>query len=213
MIDSALFGRFSPPDGFAGKCRELYALLIEANAVTNLTRIDSEAGFAVKHVLDSLYILDFFPFLTADAEKISLADVGCGAGFPSLVLALCRPELKITAIDSTGKKIAFVRLAAERLGLANLTAVQGRTREMACRPEWKGRFDVITARAVGAAPLIVVDAEKMLKPSGRFILYKTPNQAAAELPELKKLKPARPWRQTAGFQLPDDSGDRCFLYF
>ncbi len=213
MIDEALFERFSPPAGFAGKCRELYKLLCEANAVTNLTRIDSEEGFTVKHVLDSLYILDYFPFLTEKSDKIQLADVGCGAGFPSLVLALCRPELKITAIDSAGKKVAFVAMAAERLGLANLTAVQGRTREMACRSEWAERFDVITARAVGAAPLIYTDARKMLKSSGRFILYKTPNQAAEELPELKKIKPARPWRVTADFQLPDASGDRCFIYF
>ena len=196
---------------FIATCTDIYALLVEANSRFNLTRIDSEEGFWCKHVFDSLAIVRYFPFLKAN--PLPLADIGCGAGFPALILAAAFPHLAVTAIDSVGKKITFVEETAKKLGLTNLTAVHGRSTELARKPEWQGKFQVITARAVGSGVVIYADANRMLASGGKFILYKTPNQAAEELPLLKRVKPERKWRMTENFELPDNTGSRTFLYF
>lgn len=199
------------PEKFWDGCDRLYELLIETNKEYNLTRIDSYEGYLIKHVVDSLAILKYFSILSKPG--ISLADIGCGAGFPSLVLALARPELHVTAIDSSGKKVAFVAKAADLLGLNNLTAFHGRTGEMVHKEEWRERFPLITARAVGSSVKIYQDAWRMLTDRGRFILYKTPGQAATELPELQKQKPQHHWKLSDPFSLPEAQGERIFLYF
>lgn len=199
------------PDNFWSSCDRLYELLVETNKEYNLTRIDSYEGYLIKHVVDSLAILKYFPVLSKPGN--SLADIGCGAGFPSLILALARPELRVTAIDSSGKKVVFVASAAEKLGLDNLTAFHGRTGEMVHKAEWRERFPLITARAVGSSVKIYQDAWRMLTERGRFILYKTPGQAGDELPELLKQKPQRHWKLSESFSLPDAQGERVFLYF
>lgn len=203
-------GGLKLPDGFWSGCDHLYGLLTETNKEYNLTRIDSYEGYLIKHVVDSLAILKYFPVLSKPG--IAIADIGCGAGFPSLILALARPGLRVTAIDSSGKKVAFVASAAESLGLKNLTAFHGRTGEMVHKAEWCGRFPLITARAVGSSVKIYQDAWRMLTEGGRFILYKTPRQAAEELPELQKHKPLRHWRQSETFSLPEGMGERVFIY-
>lgn len=199
------------PDNFWNGCDCLYELLVETNKEYNLTRIESYDGYLIKHVVDSLAILKYFPLLAKPGME--LADIGCGAGFPSLILALARPGLRVTAIDSSGKKVAFVASAASELGLSNLTAFHGRTGEMVHKEEWRGRFPLITARAVGSSVKIYQDAWRMLTERGRFILYKTPGQAAEELPELLKQKPQRHWKLSDSFSLPEAMGERVFLYF
>ncbi|MPN59066.1 Ribosomal RNA small subunit methyltransferase G [bioreactor metagenome] len=131
------------------------------------------------------------------------------------MLALAFPNLQLTAIDSTGKKVAFVERAAKELGLRNLQAVHGRSCELNCRREFRRRFDVVTARAVAAAPIIYLDACDFAKrKTGRFILYKTPQQAAEDLPALEIVCRKLPveWRATDVFELPEGAGQRLFLY-
>jgi len=198
------------PD-FAERCGRFRRMLAEANQTMNLTRIESERDFEIKHVADSLAIADAFPFLRT--EHLKVADVGCGAGFPSVILALAFPNLDITAIDSTGKKVAFVAAVAEELELTNLHVMAGRSCELARKAEWQQKFKIVTARAVGPAPKIYREAAGMLAAGGHFILYKTPLQAAQELPELLRTAPRRNWKLTDGFELPEESGARCFLYF
>lgn len=201
------------PEGFAGQCEALRDLLVEANKTVNLTRITEPEEFAVKHVADSLSIAREFPELTTGYGKI--ADIGCGAGFPSLVLAMAFPNLRITAIDSTGKKTAFVERAIAALGLRNVRVVHGRSNELNCKPQFRHQFDVVTARAVAAAPIIYLDACDFIKRrTGRFILYKTPQQAAEDLPALEIACRKSPviWRTTEVFELPGGAGQRLFLY-
>ncbi|MDD3886442.1 MAG: 16S rRNA (guanine(527)-N(7))-methyltransferase RsmG [Victivallaceae bacterium] len=197
---------------FAGRCEKLRALLVEANTHVNLTRIVGEEEFAVKHIADSLAIARYFPEIAS--SPLHLIDIGCGAGFPSLALALAFPQLRVTAIDSTGKKVAFVERAASELGIANLKAVHGRSNELAHQRGFRGRFDVLTARAVAPAPVIWGDAEGLSAHGGRFILYKTPVQADEDLPALAKLcgRSGVEWRKTETFELPGDAGCRLFIY-
>lgn len=195
------------PERFTHLCGRFFELLSSANAEFNLTRITSREEFEIKHVADSLAAARFFPELTRDALRI--ADIGCGAGFPSLVLAAAFPRLNVTAIDSTHKKIAFVDAAARELGLDNLRPVAGRAVELARRPEFAGKFDIVTARAVATAEKLCSEGRKMLAPGGRFILYKTPGQAD----ELAELGPDRgmSWKKTPVFDLPGGAGRRLFL--
>ena len=208
LADFAAATGVAEAERFADRCEFLRTLLEERNRQVNLTRLTGEDDFALKHVADSLSIFRLFPELLSAPARI--ADIGCGAGFPSLILALAAPQLEITAIDSTGKKIDFVADAAAALGLTNLKAVRGRAVELNRKAEYRGRFDVITARAVAESPRIYAETRNFPAPGGRFLFYKTPAQAEEELPALRKLAGVQ-WRVSEIYSLPENSGERCFV--
>ncbi|MBO5667778.1 MAG: 16S rRNA (guanine(527)-N(7))-methyltransferase RsmG [Lentisphaeria bacterium] len=194
-------------DAFASGCEILREFLTEYNTHVNLTRLTSVEDFYFKHIADSISIARFFPEISR--EKLKIADIGCGAGFPSLVLALAFPALQIHAIDSIGKKITFVTKAASLLNLTNLHAVCGRSVELNCRQEFQGKFDIVTARAVAPSPKIFREASRFTATGGRFIFYKTPQQAAEESAVLAENRQMR-WSNTACFDLPGSAGERLF---
>ena len=197
------------PEGFAEKCRRLRELLVKANEKINLTRITDEEDFAVKHAADSLELAACFPEFIR--REVRIADLGCGAGFPSLILAAAFPRWQITAIDSTGKKIDFVRTAVQALSLDNVIPVHGRVNELNRRAEFQGGFDIVTARAVASSPSLVKDASRFPAPSGCFLLYKTPAQAEEELPLLQRDFRKYDWHATAPRLLPCGAGTRLFI--
>ena len=198
----------SAPEQFADRCETLRKLLEKVNQEVNLTRITGKADFELKHAADSLLLPMVFPELTE--KPLNIADIGCGAGFPSLILALAFPHWQITAIDSIGKKVNFVRQAAGELGLTNLKAIQGRAVELNRKAEFQRKFDIVTARAVAPSPKIFREPDKFTAPGGMWIFYKTPGQAAEELPELQKIKNIH-WEVTGETALPDDAGTRVFV--
>ncbi|MBE6356254.1 MAG: 16S rRNA (guanine(527)-N(7))-methyltransferase RsmG [Lentisphaerae bacterium] len=195
------------PDKFISRCIALHEYLTECNKHVNLTRLISVDDFYFKHIADSLSIATVFPEIASG--KLSVADIGCGAGFPSLVLAAAFPNLQITAIDSIGKKIKFVADAAQLLQLNNLTALHGRSVELNCRKEFQYRFDIVTARAVAPSPKICKEASNFPKHNGKFIFYKTPAQAAEESQQLAEMKNFS-WQNTPVFSLPSNAGERLF---
>lgn len=200
------------PEAFISKMTRLYVLLTETNREVNLTRISSEEDYWIKHVADSLALAEYFPEISS--RELAVADIGCGAGFPSLVLAAAFANLRITAIDSIAKKTAFVESAARKLGLNNLEVITGRSRELNRRPEYIGRFDIVTARAVSDLRTLYKEAGKFIKLDGQFIFYKTPEQAELEIPQVSR-DTARcflNWKQTESFSLPCGSGKRLFVY-
>jgi len=200
------------PEAFIAKMTRLYALLTESNREINLTRIRSEDDYWIKHVADSLAVARYFPQFSSCELKV--ADIGCGAGFPSLVLAAAFANLRITAIDSIAKKTAFVESAARELDLNNLEVVTGRSRELNRKPEYIERFDIVTARAVSDLRTLYKEARKFIKPNGQFIFYKTPEQAGLEIPEANRDagKYLLSWKPTESFSLPFSSGERLFVY-
>ena len=195
-------------DLLISKCGLLFPFLRDNNEKNNLTRIITYEDFWIKHVADSLLLLKFMPELAQNSYEI--ADLGCGAGFPALILALALPKSRITAIDSVGKKIDFVAGAGDLLDLKNLLAVKGRGRELSAKVEWKGKFDIITVRAVGEAKKIFREVRRMLKPQGRIILYKTPETAEKEICEVRKSAEFN-WQLSPVYDLPGDKGRRCFI--
>jgi 16S rRNA (guanine527-N7)-methyltransferase len=127
----ALFGAIFTQNGFsahtseetAAKFHQLTARMLEVNEYMNLTAIKEPRAVVLRHYADSLTVEPYLP------KGASLCDVGCGAGFPSLPLAICRPDLKILSLDSTAKRIRYVQETADLLGCQNLTAIAARAEE------------------------------------------------------------------------------------
>ena len=188
------------------KCKTLKELLLEENSKHNLTRITSDFDYWNKHIADSASIGLFFKDKLLNGVKI--ADIGCGAGFPSIVIAIAFPKTEVVAIDSVGKKTEFVRLAKEKLGLDNLAIVTGRAREL----KLSGKFDMVTARAVGEPIKIFRESRTWLKNAGNFVLYQTPS-ICSELDHLNELTCGYGihWKITEPFTLPGGE-NRVFLY-
>ena len=192
---------------FIGKMERLGEFLYETNRQVNLTAIPPEKFWSL-HVADSLSPVRYFPdFFRRPA---ALLDLGCGAGFPSLVLAAAFPEVSLTSVDSTLKKIRFVQAAADKLVLPNLQAVHGRGNELGRKPPFKGRYDAVFARAVASADVLIREAMSFLKPDGSLIVYRTREQYESELDFLRKWKKGS-FRGTELFELPDGAGTRMFL--
>ncbi len=145
----------------------IYRALVLQNETMNLTAITEEDEAILKHLVDSVTVAQYIP---AGAR---VADVGAGAGFPSLPLAAVRPDLSIVPIDSTAKKIAYIARTAKALGLANVAPVAGRAEELAQEKEFRAAFDFVTARAVARMNLLVELAMPLVRTGGRFAAMKS----------------------------------------
>ncbi len=152
----------------------LTEIMLETNKSMNLTAIKDEKAVIVKHYVDSLFVSADIP------EGATVLDVGCGAGFPTLPLAIFRPDLTITALDSTAKRIAYVQRTAEALGLANVTAIAARAEELAQDPKRRECYDIVTARAVAALPVLSELCLPFARVGGTFLPMKA-KQAEDEL--------------------------------
>ncbi len=119
-------------------------LLLEWNERFNLTAIKVESEVLLLHFADSLTMLHTLP----QTPSPKLIDVGAGAGFPGLALAIARPDLLVTLIDGTGKKAMFCNEVIKTLGLKGARSLHGRAEELAQQPAHRERYDVVTARAV-----------------------------------------------------------------
>ena len=152
-------------------------ILAEANEKTNLTAISGAEDTVLKHFADSLIAAHMFP------AGASVVDVGCGAGFPSIPLGIVRPDLKITPLDSTGKKIDFVSAAAKSLELTNLTPVCARAEDFV--KENREAFDAATARAVSRLNVLTELALPLVRVGGVFVAMKA-KDGVAELREAER---------------------------
>jgi 16S rRNA (guanine527-N7)-methyltransferase len=154
---------------------KLRELVLAENERQNLTRIVDEREFLEKHLLDSL------AGLASVGESVRRAvDVGSGAGFPGLALAIARPEWSFALVESAQKKAGFLVRAARELGLANVSVVAERAEEAAKRPEHRDAYDLATVRAVASAAVTVELALPFVRPGGRALLYRGPEDAAAD---------------------------------
>lgn len=154
-----------PDDCVSALCR-LADLLVEFNAHTNITSIVSDEGIALDHFIDSLLPLDYFP------RGCALLDVGAGGGFPSLPIAICRPDITVTALDSTAKKLTFIQSAAAALSLNNISTLPLRAEDAAALPEYREKFDVVTARAVAKLNILDELCIPFISRGGKFFAYK-----------------------------------------
>ncbi len=145
-----------------------HALLLQANAQFNLTRVSDDANEACdRNYLDSLTLLS-----QLEGAK-SLIDVGSGAGFPGIPLAIMRPDIDITLIDSLGKRVEFLKSVIAQLGL-NARALHLRSEEAAAKAEFREGFDVACARAVADLTVLSELLLPFVKIGGCMLAMKGP---------------------------------------
>jgi 16S rRNA (guanine527-N7)-methyltransferase len=143
--------------------------VLRGNERMNLTRIVEPLEFLRKHVLDSLLPFVVVPALRELPERLVLADVGSGAGFPGLPISRLRPGWSITLLERTRKKAAFLAETVEELGLRNVRVLAADAAEAA---PLLGRCDVVNARAVGEIADVLRAASRLLAPKGILVHYK-----------------------------------------
>ena len=195
-LDAAALARF----------QTYYTLLDERSKVMNLTAIHGETDVAQLHFLDSAALLTVEPL----AGK-SVIDVGTGAGFPGIVAKIYKPDLQLTLMEPTGKRVDFLKYLCGELGLTGVEFAKERAEE-AARKIWREQFDVASARAVAALPVLCEYCLPLVRVGGVFIAMKGPD-ADAELggsaAALKKLGGA--YSDTRAFTLPDGSERRLVV--
>ena len=141
-------------------------MLLEKNQVMNLTAITDPRDVAVLHLLDSLALTGL-----AGLEGRTGVDVGTGAGFPGVPLAIARPSARVTLLDSLGKRVDFLRESCRTLGLDNVECVHGRAEEFA--GERRETFDLAVSRAVAALPVLCELCLPLVKVGGAFWAMKS----------------------------------------
>ena len=166
------------PEGAEAKLLAYLALLDKWNRVYNLTAVRDAERMVSHHLLDSLAAVPYFQ--GSDPDSVRVLDVGSGGGLPGIPLAIARPELQVTLIDSIAKKTAFLLQTKAELGLSNLNVVTGRVEDF--RPETG--FDVITSRAFSDLREFATLTRHLLRPGGRWLAMKGlyPNEEIAQLP-------------------------------
>ena len=183
-----------------------YQILVTYNEHTNLTRITERKDVDIKHFYDSLSLAK-----TIDLTRIStLCDMGSGAGFPSIPLKIIYPELKVTIIDSAGKRIAFLKMLVETLNLNDVQLVYNRIEKHAAA--YQESFDLVIARALGKLPMIIEMGVPMLKVGGMLIAYKGQNYESEILNSKRALqKLGSKLIEEIHYTLPLDMGNRAHL--
>ncbi len=151
----------------AEQLKTLMEFMLEYNKNVNLTRITEYNEIIEKHYIDSI-----LPLTMIDVPRGTYcADIGTGAGFPSLPMNIYRPDLKFTLIDSLGKRITYLDLACDKIGLECKT-IHARSEEAAKKPELREQFGFVTARAVAALNVLCEYCLPYVKKGGVFVALK-----------------------------------------
>lgn len=173
----------------------LYAdLLLDWNQRMNLTRVTDAEEIQIKLFADALALAPSilrYQGAHDGTTRLKLIDIGAGAGFPGLPLKIVNPELDVTLLDATGKKVRFLEAVIAELGIEGVTALHGRAEDLAHRPDLRGRFDIVVARAVARLPALLELSLPFLRIGGLGLFPKGVD-AAAEAAEsagaLKRLR-------------------------
>ena len=141
-------------------------LLLETNKVMNLTAITDPGDVATLHFLDCAALLTL-----ADFRGKSVVDVGTGAGFPGMPLRLVEPSIRLTLLDSLGKRVNFLQTVCDELGLTDVACIYGRAEEFAA--EHRGSYDLAVSRAVASLPVLAELSLPLVKVGGSFLAMKS----------------------------------------
>lgn len=182
-----------------------FQLLVEWNERMNLTGITEREAVFEKHFYDSAAL----SFVVDMGSVSTLADIGSGAGFPSLPLKICFPHLKVTIVDSLNKRIQFLQHVVSELGLTDVLCVHGRAEDIARQPAHRDRYDLATARAVARLAALNELCLPFVRSGGQFAAMKGTNpaeevqEAGRSLRELKGKV-----REVSAMKLPLEQSER-----
>lgn len=156
-------------------------LVIEWNKKINLTAIVEEEEFFIKHFLDSISVFKFSKLLSSN----KIADIGTGAGFPGIPMSILTPNIKYTLVDSLNKRINFLGIVKEKLGLSNIELIHSRAEDLAMNPNYRAKYDAVVSRAVANLPVLCEYSMPFIKKGGYFVALKGPN-VKEEIPNSKE---------------------------
>ena len=148
--------------------RKYYDLVVEWNQKINLTAITEEDEFYTKHFFDSISLAFYKDYSNIE----SICDVGSGAGFPSIPLKILYPNLKVTIVDSLNKRIKFLNLVKDELGLSDCNFVHARAEEFGQNKDYRESFEIVTARAVARLNVLAELCLPLVKKGGYFLSLK-----------------------------------------
>lgn len=190
--------------------KQYFEILVEWNEKMNLTAITDLQSVYLKHFYDSISMAFYVDF----SKKQSVCDVGAGAGFPSIPLKICFPQLEITIVDSLNKRIQFLTHLSEQLKLTNVNFVHARAEEFGQNPLYREKFDIVTARAVARLSVLSELCVPLVKTGGQFVAMK----AAAAQDELVDAKKGltilgAEKKEEFTFLLPIEDSERSLFIF
>ena len=145
-----------------------YEMLIETNRSLNLTAITEMEDVVLKHFIDSMSISHYYDF-----DNKSIIDVGTGAGFPGIPLAILYPETKFVLLDSLKKRLHFIDDVLDKCEIDNVTLIHGRAEDFGRDEEYREKFDYCVSRAVASLPVLLELCTPFVKVGGKFISYKS----------------------------------------
>ena len=199
-------------DGQLDKLEAYYNLLKEHSRQYNLTAIREEDEIIIKHYYDSLVFSEVLGI--EEGKNMKVLDMGTGAGFPGLVAAIMNESAEFTLVDSVGKKINFIKLVANNLGLNNVIALHARSEALGQDPIYREDFDIGIARGVAYLPVLSEYLLPLIKVGGKMIVTK-------ECPFDKELTASKKALSILGgtlknimeYELPVFANKRVFLTF
>ena len=187
-----------------------YQDLVEKNKVMNLTSITDEKDVILKHFADSIALILAVPDLKE--KKYKTLDLGTGAGFPGIPLAIAYPEMELTLADSLNKRILFIKEETEKLGLKNVNAVHSRAEDLAKDQSYREGFDLCVSRAVANLSTLSEYCIPFIHINGFFIPYKSGNVEDEILQSSRALKILKgKMEKTIHYSLPEGAGERTLL--
>ena len=203
--------KLSLSDGQIAQFAQFYEDMLEKNQVMNLTGITERREVIVKHYIDSLLPACLLPDFPKPGTR--LLDLGSGAGFPGIPLAIAFPNLQLTLMDSLNKRIVYLTDEIEKLGLQNHTeALHARAEELARQAGQREAYDYCSSRAVARLAVLSEYCLPFVKVGGQMLAYKA-GEIEEELSEaqfaIKKL--GGKTDQVVSFSLPDDAGKRSLV--
>lgn len=151
-----------------------YELLVSENEKMNLTSITEYEDVIWKHFLDSSFLM--LDDIWKKSSSARVLDVGTGAGFPGMVLAILNPDKKFVLLDSLNKRIDFLQKVIEALSLKNVETFHGRAETFGRKEEFRNQFDFVVSRAVAELPVLMEYCIPFVKKEGYFISYKGKRQ-------------------------------------
>ncbi len=168
------------------KFEKFLEIFKEKNSQINLSAIREDEAIIEKHFVDSILLNIFLDFEPAyENQKVKVADLGTGWGFPMLPLAIVNPDVEFTGIDSVGKKLKAIEDFAQQLELKNVSTINGRAEELGQKVDHREQYDYIVSRAMAFLPTLLEFCIPFLKVGGIFVAYKLNDKE-----ELKSAKKA-----------------------